>query len=194
MLFRSSALFIRRPVATILLTIGVCLMGIASYFVLPVASLPSTDRPTISVQARLPGASPEVMATSVATPLERRLGQIADVTDLTSQSQREQTRITIEFGADRDINGAARDVQAAINASASDLPATLRSPPTYNKINPANAPIMILNLTSDTLSLPQVYDQASLVLQQKLSQISGVGEADVQGASSPAVQIGRAHV
>ncbi|MBE7218235.1 MAG: efflux RND transporter permease subunit [Caulobacteraceae bacterium] len=184
-----SAIFIRRPVATILLTIGVCLMGIASYFVLAVASLPSTDRPTISVQARLPGASPEVMATTVATPLERRLGQIADVTDLTSSSSRERTEINVEFGADRDINGAARDVQAAINASQSDLPSTLRSPPTYNKINPANAPIMILNLTSDTLSLPQVYDQASLVLQQKLSQIQGVGEADVQGASSPAVRV-----
>ena len=184
-----SALFIRRPVATILLTIGVCLMGIASYFVLPVASLPSTDRPTISVQARLPGASPEVMATTVATPLERRLGQIADVTDLTSSSSRERTNITVEFGADRNIDGAARDVQAAINASRSDLPTTLRNNPTYNKINPADAPIMILNLTSDTLSLPQVYDQASLVLQQKLSQISGVGQADVQGASSPAVRV-----
>ena len=184
-----SALFIKRPVATILLTIGVCLMGIASYFVLPVASLPSTDRPTISVQARLPGASPEVMATTVATPLERRLGQIADVTDLTSRSSRERTEISIEFGADRDINGAARDVQAAINASAADLPATLRSPPTYNKINSAGAPIMLLNLTSQTLSLPQVYDQASLVLQQKLSQIQGVGQADVQGASAPAVRV-----
>ena len=184
-----SALFIKRPVATILLTIGVCLMGVASYFVLPVASLPSTDRPTISVQARLPGASPEVMATTVATPLERRLGQIADVTDLTSRSSRERTEISIEFGADRDINGAARDVQAAINASAADLPATLRSPPTYNKINSAGAPIMLLNLTSQTLSLPQVYDQASLVLQQKLSQIQGVGQADVQGASAPAVRV-----
>ena len=184
-----SELFIKRPVATVLLTLGICLMGIASYFVLPVASLPATDVPVITVFARLPGASPEIMATSVATPLERRLGQIADVTTLTSQSQRERTQISVQFGLGRDINGAARDVQAAINASRSDLPATLRQTPTYNKVNTAGAPIMVLNLTSDALSLPQVYDAASIVLQQKLSQIQGVGQADVQGADTPAVRV-----
>ena len=184
-----SALFIRRPVATILLTLGVCLMGIASYFVLPVASLPNVEPKTINVSATLPGASPEVMATSVATPLERRLGEIADVTDLTSSNSRQNTSITLQFGSDRDINGAARDVQAAINATLPLLPATLEDQPTYRKFNSSSAPIMILNLTSNTLSLPQVYDQASLVLEQKLSTVDGVGQVDVQGGAAPAVRI-----
>ncbi len=184
-----SALFIRRPVATTLLTLGIMLVGIAAYFALPVASLPPVDFPTINVNANLPGASPEVMATSVATPLERRLGQIADVSELTSNSSTGRTNITIQFGLDRNIDGAARDVQAAINASRADLPTTLRSNPTYNKQNPANAPIMILNLTSPTLTNPQIYDAVSLTLGQKLAQIQGVGQADIQGATAPAVRV-----
>ena len=184
-----SALFIRRPVATVLLTLGIALVGVAAYFALPVASLPAVDFPTIQVQARLPGASPLVMASSVATPLERRLGQIADVSELTSNSSLGNTNITIQFGLSRNIDGAARDVQAAINAARQDLPTTLRSNPSYDKQNPANAPIFILNLTSDVLSRPQMYDAAALILQQKLSQIEGVGQADIQGGSAPAVRI-----
>jgi multidrug efflux pump len=181
--------FIRRPVATILLTIGIALTGIASYFSMPVAALPSVDFPTVAVSANLPGASPQVMATSVATPLERRLGQIADVTEMTSQSQTGQTRVILQFGLNRDIDGAARDVQAAINAARQDLPATLRSNPSYRKINPADSPILQLNLLSDTLTMSQVYDAAATVLQQKLSQVSGVGEVSIGGAASPAVRV-----
>src|SRR5580692_6445288 len=136
--------FIRRPVATILLTVGIAAAGAISFFKLPVSPLPQVDFPTISVTGLLPGGSPEVVATTVATPLERHLGQIADVTEMTS------TRINLQFGLDRDINGAARDVQAAINAAAADLPTNLRSNPTYRKVNPADAPILILALTSDT--------------------------------------------
>jgi len=184
-----SALFIRRPVATTLLTLGLALAGIAAYFVLPVSPLPSVDIPTISVNANLPGASPDVMATSVATPLERRLGQIADVTEMTSSSSVSRTNITLQFGLDRDINGAARDVQAAINAARADLPTTLRSNPTYRKVNPADAPILILTLSSPTLTKPQIYDAASTVIQQKLSQVSGVGEVDIGGGAQPAVRV-----
>jgi multidrug efflux pump len=183
-----SALFIRRPVATTLLTLGIALVGIAAYFVLPVAALPSVDFPAVFVQASLPGGSPEVMATSVATPLERRFGQIADLTELTSQSSTNSTRVIMIFGLDRDINGAARDVEAAINAARQDLPTSLRSNPTYRKVNPADAPIMILNLTSDTMTPAQIYDAAATIIQQKLSQVSGVGEVDVTG-SNPAVRI-----
>src|ERR1700676_3937465 len=143
--------FIRRPIATTLLTFGIAAAGAISFFQLPVSPLPQVDFPTISVQAQLPGASPEVMASSVATPLERHLGQIADVTEITSSSNVGTTRITLQFGLDRDIDGAARDVQAAINAARADLPASLRSNPTYRKVNPADAPVMILALTSDTL-------------------------------------------
>ena len=184
-----AAVFIRRPVATILLTIGVALLGIAAYFALPVASVPRIDVPVIFVQAQLPGGSPAVMATSVATPLERRLGHIASVTDMSSQSQINTSRIIIQFDLDRDINGAARDVQAAINAARVDLPTTLRSNPTYRKVNPADAPILSLALTSPSLSLPQVYDAAANILQQKLSQVNGVGEVDVNGSAAPAVRI-----
>ena len=184
-----SALFIRRPVATILITLAIVLVGIASYFALPVAALPSVDYPAIFVQAALPGGSPEVMATSVATPLERRFGEIADLSDLTSMSSTGSTRIIMLFGLDRDINGAARDVEAAINASRVDLPTSLRSNPTYRKVNPSDAPIMILNLTSDTMTTAQVYDKASTVIQQKLSQMSGVGEVDIGGGANPAVRI-----
>jgi len=184
-----SALFIRRPVATTLLTLGVALAGIVAFFLLPVAPLPQVDFPTISVHATLPGASPEVVATSVATPLERHLGQIADVTEMTSQSTVGGTRITLQFGLDRDIDGAARDVQAAISAARADLPTSLRQNPTYKKVNPADAPIMVLALTSNTLDRGQMYDAASTVLAQKLSQLPGVGEADVGGSALPAVRV-----
>ncbi len=184
-----SAPFIERPVATTLLTLGVALAGAVAFFLLPVSPLPQVDFPTISVQAQLPGASPETVATSVATPLERHLGQIADVTEITSSSSVGQTRITLQFGLDRNIDGAARDVQAAINAARADLPASLRSNPTYRKVNPADAPVLILALTSDTLSQGQLYDSAATVLQQKLSQVQGIGQVTVGGSSLPAVRV-----
>ena len=181
--------FIRRPVATILLTFGIFAAGAVSFFQLPVSPLPQVDYPTISVQAQLPGASPEVVATTVATPLERHLGQIADVTEMTSSSTVGSVRINLQFGLNRDINGAARDVQAAINAAHADLPTSLRSNPTYKKVNPADSPILILALTSDTLRQGELYDAASTVLSQKLSQVSGVGEVVVNGSSLPAVRV-----
>ncbi len=181
--------FIRRPVATTLLTFAIAAAGAVAFFQLPVAPLPQVDFPTIAVQAQLPGASPEVVATSVATPLERHLGQIADVTEMTSSSSIGSARITLQFGLDRDIDGAARDVQAAINAARADLPASLRSNPTYRKVNPADAPILIIALTSDTLSGGALYDAASNVLAQKLSQVKGVGEVSVGGSSLPAVRV-----
>ncbi|HLI12319.1 MAG TPA: efflux RND transporter permease subunit [Alphaproteobacteria bacterium] len=184
-----AAPFINRPVATTLLTLGVALAGAVAYFLLPVSPLPQVDFPTILVQAQLPGASPEVMATSVATPLERHLGQIADVSEMTSTSSVGQARIVLQFGLDRDINGAARDVQAAINAARIDLPSSLRSNPTYRKVNPADAPIMILALTSDTRSQGQLYDSAATVLQQRLSQVEGIGQVNVGGSSLPAVRV-----
>jgi multidrug efflux pump len=181
--------FIRRPVATILLTFGVFAAGVVAFFQLPVAPLPQVDFPTISVQAQLPGASPDVVATTVATPLERHLGQIADVTEMTSQSAVGTVRINLQFGLNRDINGAARDVQAAINAARADLPASLRTNPTYRKVNPADAPILILALTSDTMRQGELYDAASTVLSQKLSQVDGIGEVVVGGSSLPAVRV-----
>ncbi|RDU96993.1 efflux RND transporter permease subunit [Trinickia dinghuensis] len=181
--------FIARPVATTLLAIGVALAGAFAFVKLPVAPLPQVDFPTISVQAQLPGASPETVATSVASPLERHLGQIADVTEMTSMSGVGQTRITLQFGLNRDIDGAARDVQAAINAARADLPASLRSNPTYHKVNPADAPILILSLTSKTVPAGQLYDAASTVLQQALSQVDGIGEVDVSGSANPAVRV-----
>jgi multidrug efflux pump len=184
-----SSVFIHRPVATTLLTIGVALAGVVAFFLMPVAPLPNVDIPTISVQASMAGANPVTMSTSVATPLERHLGSIADVTEMTSQSSVGSTRITLQFGLDRDIDGAARDVQAAINAARADLPASLRSNPTYHKINPADAPILILALTSNTLSPGQIYDSASTILQQKLSQVKGVGQVQIGGSSLPAVRI-----
>src|SRR6202046_2754456 len=171
-----SAPFIARPVATTLLTIGIALAGIFAFFKLPVSPLPQVDFPTISVQAQLPGASPDTVATSLTEPLERHLGQIADVTEMTSQSQTGQARIILQFALNRDINGAARGGQAAINAAQADLPANLLSEPTYRKVNPADAPILILSLTSQTLTRGQMYDAASNVLQQRLSQVSGVGQ------------------
>ena len=184
-----SALFIRRPVATSLLTLGIAIAGIMAFNFLPVSPLPQVDFPTISVNANLPGASPETMASSVATPLERHLGRIAGITQMTSSSSLGSTRVTLQFDLSRDIDGAARDVQAAINASRVDLPSTLRSNPTYRKVNPADAPIMIISLTSDTLSKGDMYDAASTVIQQKLSQVEGVGEVDVGGSSLPAVRV-----
>jgi multidrug efflux pump len=184
-----SAPFIARPVATTLLTIGIALAGIFAFFQLPVAPLPQVDFPTISVNATLPGASPETVATSVASPLERHLGQIADVTEMTSVSSQGSARIVLQFGLNRDINGAARDVQAAINAARADLPASLRSNPTYRKVNPADAPILILALTSDTLTRAQIFDAATNVLSQSLSQIKGIGQVILGGAATPAVRV-----
>ncbi|HUH84236.1 MAG TPA: efflux RND transporter permease subunit [Stellaceae bacterium] len=183
-----SEIFIRRPIATTLLTIGMALAGVVAFLLLPVAPLPQVDFPTIQVSAQLPGASPETVATSVATPLERHLGQIADVTEMTSSSSVGKAQITLQFGLDRDIDGAARDVQAAINAARVDLPASLRSNPTYKKVNPADSPVLILALTSDTLSQGQLYDSAATVLQQKLSQIEGIGQVTIGGSSLPAVR------
>jgi multidrug efflux pump len=184
-----SALFIKRPVATTLLTLGVALAGFFAYLKLPVAPLPQVDFPTISVQATMPGASPDTMAVTVATPLERHLGIIADVTEMTSQSTVGNTRITLQFGLDRNIDGAARDVQAAINAARQDLPTSLRQNPTYRKVNPADAPIAILAMTSATLTRGQIYDAASTVMQQALSQIDGIGQVVISGASLPAVRV-----
>src|SRR5580658_6505444 len=180
--------FIRRPVATTLLTFGLAAAGAVAFFKLPVSPLPQVDFPTISVQATLPGGSPQDVATTVASPLERHLGQIADVTEMTSSSTAGAVRITLQFGLNRDINGAARDVQAAINAARADLPTSLRSNPTYRKVNPADVPIMILALTSDTMTRGDLYDAASTVLAQKLSQVEGIGEVVVSGSSLPAVR------
>ena len=171
------------------MTIGVALAGIAAFFVLPVSPLPQVDFPTVSVSASLPGASPETMASSVATPLEQRLGHVNNVTEMTSSSGAGSSQITLQFELNRDINGAARDVQAAINAARIDLPATLRSNPTYRKINPADAPIMILALTSKTRTPGQIYDVAANVIQQQLSQIKGVGDVELGGGSLPAVRV-----
>jgi multidrug efflux pump len=182
-------LFIARPIATALLTMGLALAGIGAFFLLPVSAMPNVDIPTIFVSATMPGASPETMSTSVATPLERHLGTIAAVTEMTSQSSAGSTRIVLQFDISRDIDGAARDVQAAINAARADLPASLRSNPTYRKINPADQPILIMALTSKTLTGGQIYDSASTTLQQKLSQIAGVGDVQVSGSSLPAVRV-----
>jgi multidrug efflux pump len=184
-----SAPFIARPVATTLLTLGIALAGLLGFSKLPVAPLPQVDYPTISVSAQLPGASPATVATSVAEPLERHLGQIADVTEMTSQSATGQTRITLQFDLNRDINGAARDVQAAINAARADLPASLKTNPTYRKVNPAGAPILILALTSKTLTRGQLYDVASNIFQQQLSQLAGIGQVSLGGSALPAVRV-----
>ncbi|WP_434777133.1 multidrug efflux RND transporter permease subunit [Neisseria sp. Ec49-e6-T10] len=182
-------LFIRRPVATVLLTIGAVLVGVVGFSLMPVAPLPQVDYPTISVSASLPGASPETMASSVATPLERALGRIAGVTEMTSRSSRGSTQITLQFDLDRDINGAAREVQAAINASRSMLPSGMPGNPTYRKVNPADMPIMILALTSKTKMRSQMYDAASTILAQKIAQINGVGDVTVGGSSLPAIRV-----
>jgi multidrug efflux pump len=184
-----SAVFIRRPVATTLLTIGIALSGALAFTRMPVAPLPNISFPTIQVMAQMAGASPETMAQTVAEPLERHLGIIADVTEMTSQSGVGTTRITLQFGLDRDINGAARDVEAAIQAARADLPTALRSNPTYNKFNPASAPIMILALTSDTMTPGQLYDSADTLLEQQFSQITGIGDVELGGSALPAVRV-----
>ncbi|MEO8385518.1 MAG: efflux RND transporter permease subunit, partial [Betaproteobacteria bacterium] len=181
--------FIRRPVATTLLTLGVTLAGVIAFTLLPVAPLPQVDIPTISVSASLPGASPEVMAATVATPLERALGRIAGVNEITSQSSLGSARVTLQFDLNRSIDGAARDVQAAIQAARSELPSSLPNNPTYRKVNPADAPSIILAMTSDTLTQGQIYDAASTVVAQKISQIAGVGQVTVGGSSLPAVRV-----
>jgi multidrug efflux pump len=180
-----SAPFIRRPIGTLLLTIGLALSGIAAFFLLPVAPLPQVDFPTISVSATVPGASPSTMASSVASPLEKHLGTIAGVSEMTSQSGVGSTRITLQFDLSRNIDGAARDVQAA----RIDLPATLRTNPTYRKANPADAPILILSLTSDTRAPAEIYDAVSNIVQQRLLQVEGVGDVELGGAALPAVRI-----
>ena len=181
--------FVRRPIATVLLTLGIALAGIGAFFVLPVSPLPQVDFPTISVSAQLPGASPDTMASSVATPLERRLGVIAGVNEMTSNSGNGSTRVSLQFDLNRKIDSAAREVQAAINASRADLPSTLRSNPTYRKANPSDAPVIILALTSKTRSPGQVYESVSNVVQQKLAQVKGVGDVEIGGGSLPAVRV-----
>jgi multidrug efflux pump len=184
-----SKVFIERPIATILLTIAVAIAGIIAFNVLPVSPLPQVDFPTISVAASLPGASPDIMASSVATPLERQFGHIAGVTEMTSSSSLSTTSVTIQFDLSRDINGAARDVEAGINAARSYLPANLPANPTYRKVNPADSPILVLGLQSDVYDIPTLYDEASTVIEQRVSQIQGVGEVLAVGASLPAVRV-----
>ena len=184
-----SAPFIHRPVATSLLTIGLALAGMLAFFLLPVSPMPNVDFPVIVVTASLPGASPETVATSVTTPLERHLGTIAGVTEMTSSSAVGNARISLQFELSRDIDGAARDVEAAIQGARVDLPTSLRSNPTYRKINPADAPVLILALTSETLTGGQIYDSASTIMQQKLLQVQGIGDVTIGGGSLPAVRV-----
>jgi multidrug efflux pump len=184
-----SSVFIGRPVATTLLTVAVALAGAIAFTVLPVSPLPQVDFPTITVAASLPGASPDIMASSIATPLEREFGHIAGVTEMTSASSLGTTGVTLQFDLSRDINGAARDVEAGINAARTYLPANLPANPTYRKVNPADSPILVLGLQSDVYDIPALYDEASTVISQRISQISGVGQVTVVGASLPAVRI-----
>jgi multidrug efflux pump len=184
-----SRAFIGRPVATTLLTIAVALVGVAAFTVLPVSPLPQVDFPTITVAASLPGASPDIMASSIATPLERQFGHIAGITEMTSSSTLGTTSVTLQFDLSRDINGAARDVEAGINAARTYLPANLPANPTYRKVNPADSPIMVLGLQSDVYDVPTLYDEASTVIMQRISQIFGVGQVNVVGASYPAVRV-----
>src|SRR5579872_3462231 len=183
-----SAPFIRRPVGTSLLTLGLLLSGILAFNFLPVAPLPQVDFPVIQVSASLPGADPQTMASAVATPLERQFGRIAGVNQMTSTSQLGSTGIVLQFDLDRNIDAAGRDVQAAINAARSQLPANLPGNPTYRKANPADAPVLILALTSDSIPLPQIYDAADSILSQKLAQIEGVGQVFAGGGARPAVR------
>ena len=184
-----SAPFIRRPVATTLLTIALLLSGAIAYRMLPVAPLPEVVYPVIQVSAQLPGASPETMASAVATPLERMFGRIAGINQMTSTSQLGSTNVVLQFDFSRDIDGAARDVQAAINAARGELPANLPNNPTWRKVNPAEAPILVLTLTSDTATQPQMYDVADSILSQKIAQVEGVGLVSVGGSSRPAVRV-----
>src|ERR1700684_807256 len=184
-----SSPFISRPVATTLLTVAVTLAGAISYTQLPVSPLPQIDFPTIRVSASLPGASPEIMAVSVATPLEKQFTRIAGVTEMTSSSSIGTATVTLQFDLSRDINAAARDTQAAINAAAGFLPTNLPQNPTYRKINPADAPIMLISMQSDVVPRPQLYDFASSIFAQKLAQVQGVGQVFVGGSSLPAVRV-----
>src|SRR5580692_411768 len=184
-----SEIFIRRPVATTLLTVAVALAGAVAFRLLPVAPLPEVDFPTIQVSGALPGASPETMASSVATPLERQFGHIAGLTELTSSSTLGSTSIVLQFDLNRNVDGAARDVQAAINAARANLPANLPHNPSWWKVNPANAPIMILALTSDIYGRGQMYDAADSIIQQRLLQIEGVGEVNLGGGALHAVRV-----
>src|SRR5712675_1674473 len=183
-----SAPFIRRPIGTSLLAAALLLSGILAFNFLPVASLPRVDFPVIGVGAGLPGADPQTMASAVATPLERQFGRISGVNQMTSTSQLGSSSITLQFDLNRNIDAAARDVQASINAARSQLPANLPSNPSYRKANPADAPILILALTSDTMTVPQMYDAADSILAQKLAQVDGVGQVFVGGAAQPAVR------
>src|SRR4051812_1409393 len=184
-----SAPFIRRPVGTTLLAIGLLLMGIVAYHFLPVASMPTVEFPTIRVSASRPGADPTVMAATMAAPLERRLGEIPGVTEITSRSSLGSTNITIQFDLRRNIDGAARDVQAALNAALTDLPGDLPNLPTMRKVNPSAAPILILALTSKTLEPAVMYDVADTVIAQRISQVDGVAEVTVNGAEQPAIRV-----
>ena len=181
--------FIHRPIATTLLAVAILLAGTAAYFSLPVAPLPKFDQPTISVSANLPGANPETMASAVATPLERRFGRIAGITEMTSTSMLGTTSITLQFDLDRDVESAARDVQAAINAASAELPTNLPFRPNYRKVNPADAPVLILSMTSKTVPLPQLFDTGNTVLAQKIAQVQGVGQVFVGGGQQPAVRV-----
>src|SRR5450631_608841 len=181
--------FIRKPVATTLLVVAITLAGLAAYRLLPVSPLPKVDFPTISVNAGLPGASPEIMASSVATPLERQFGHIAAVTEMSSSSSLGSSGITLQSDLNRNIDAAARDVQAAINAARGNLPANLPNNPSYRKVNPADSPIFMLALTSATLTRGQMYDAASTIMAQKLAQVTGVGQVTVGGSSLPSVRI-----
>src|SRR6202048_1681238 len=183
-----SAPFIKRPIGTSLLAAALLLSGILAFNFLPVASLPRVDFPVIGVGAGLPGADPQTMASAVATPLERQFGRISGVNQMTSTSQLGTTSIVLQFDLNRNIDAAGRDVQAAINAARSQLPANLPSNPSYRKANPADAPILILALTSDTMTVPQMYDAADSILAQKLAQVAGVGQVFVGGAAQPAVR------
>src|SRR5262252_6813315 len=184
-----SELFIRRPVATSLLMVGVILMGCLGYFLLPISALPSVDFPTIQVTAQYPGAGPDVMASSVTTPLERQFGQISGLGMMTSVSSFGNASITLQFNLDRDIDAAAQDVQAAMNAANGVLPRNMPNPPTYSKVNPADTPILTLQITSDTLPLEKVNDLADTVIAQKLSEVPGVGLVTIQGSQKPAVRV-----
>ena len=184
-----SSPFITRPIGTTLLTIAVTIVGAIAFTVLPVSPLPQVDFPTISVSASLPGASAQIMAASVATPLERQFSHIAGITEMTSSSSLSSTNVTLQFDLSRNIDGAARDVQAAINAARTYLPTNLPSNPSYRKVNPGDAPIMILGLTSDKYDVTKVYDLASTILEQKLSQIQGVGQVNVGGGATPSVRV-----
>src|SRR5262245_25205306 len=180
---------IRRPIGTTLLAIGLFITGVVAYRFLPVASIPTVDLPTIRVSASQPGTDPETMAATIAAPLERRLGEIPGVTEITSQSTLGQTSITVQFDLNRNIDGAARDVQAAINAATNDLPSDLPSPPTFRKMNPAASPILILALTSKTIPPSALYDAADTVLAQRIMQVDGVADVTVSGAEQPAIRI-----